>query len=252
MAALTSNFDECHKQIMTLLPEMKTTGKATPDQCEELEKQFEQLILLVQTEEVEEDEMEDLAEILQEVKEYFSCVLNEQEDLLQTVKELKVEIQSQKDNLKSLEEKYQILEKKIDSFRSGLIAGQLINCFEKEAAKKILEGTGESEEDATLSEIDELLQGRESYYLPEILQTQEQKETVKENWRRFNTDHGFSKKDYRHMYKLRRQRNETAHPHMGIKEAQEQFQKMTMNTEKDRRICMEVLKAMEKLGIATI
>ena len=104
MATIAQDFEDCHRKIMAILPGLKATGRATSEQCQELESQFDYLVLLVLSQEIEAIEMEEIAKLLQEFKEVLPSVLKQNEQLGQSVSNLQSKIQK--------------LEKEFDSFKT--------------------------------------------------------------------------------------------------------------------------------------
>ena len=85
---MAMNIAEFNRQVMSNLSKIKETGKALPDQCEKLQKLFDNLILAIPSSVIEEAEIEKIRELLQGVKEVLSCVLNENDRLTQKVADL--------------------------------------------------------------------------------------------------------------------------------------------------------------------
>ena len=93
-----------------------------------------------------EAEVGNLAAILREVKELLTCVLNQKEEI---------------------ETKYERLEKELDSFKTSLIAGQIVSSFERAVAQRILRETKqESNCIVTLHQIEDILDNKKSHFLP--------------------------------------------------------------------------------------
>ena len=239
MAAMVQDFKDCHRKIMAIIPEMKVTRRATLDQCKELEKQLEDMIVLVQTEEMVKREK--IAEVLQQVKELLTCVLNQQEDLYQTVKELKI--------------KCERLGKELDSFKTSLIAGQIVSSFERAVAQRILKDTKQENNCiVTLYQIEDILENNKSRFLPKILETPKEKDKVASNWEALDKCYGLSEDHYSCIQQLKRCRNTTAHPSMTIQEAQGHLKTVKNSSlrTQERDMCIEMLEVMRRMGVANI
>ena len=234
MATMVQGFKDCHRKIMAIIPKMKAAKKATPDQRQELEKQLEDMIVLVQTEEVKEAEMEKVAAVLQEVKELLICVLDQQQEI---------------------ETKYERLAKEFNSFKTSLIAGQIVSSFERAVAQRILKDTKQENNCiVTLYQIEDILDNKKSRFLPKILETPKEKDKVASNWEALDKCYGLSEDHYSCIQQLKRCRNKTAHPLMTIQEAHKHLRtvkKSSLHTQ-ERDMCIEMLEVMRRMGVANI
>ena len=100
-----------------------------------MESQFDYLALLVLSQEIEVIEMEEIAKLLQEFKEVLPSVLKQNEQLGQSVS--------------NLQSKIRRLEKEFDSFKTSLIAGQIVSSFERAVVQKILQESAEKDKNRT-------------------------------------------------------------------------------------------------------
>ena len=177
----TQDFEECRRKIMAILPGLKATGRATSEQCQELESLFDYLVLLVLSQEIEAiAAMEVIAKLLQEFKEVLS-IAQEQNELL-------------RQSISNVQSKIRKLEKEFESLKTNLIVGQIVSSFERVVAQKILEESAEKAKNrtVTLHQIVDILKNRKSFLLPEILQTQNEKDKVLHNWDNLNKYYGLT------------------------------------------------------------
>ncbi len=247
MAIMVQNIEDCQSKLMSILPKMKETGKAPLDQCEELETMFDDLILAIQSSEVEETEMEDIAELLQEVKEVLSCVLNQNEDLAQKVGKLESELECiKKEQERNKEE--------LTSLRSELVTGQIASCFEREIVKAVLDGVKQTDKILAIGQLEDIIRNKTSRQLPPILKTAKQRRQANDNWNKIDKKYSLSHDHYSRVPHLKFQRNLKAHPEMTIKKAMEflKSKESTSIAEDDRKICIDMLEVLTKMGVPDI
>ncbi len=106
-------------------------------------------------------------------------------------------------------------------------------------------------QNVTLPQIDKILHKVQSSYLPKILEEDEQKKQVQDNWVKFAQKHEVTYAHLDCIKKLKVQRIKKAHPHLKIHEAKKEIRTASLD-ENDRRICMELLTKMENMGIRTM
>ncbi len=226
-----------HKMDQSVLPEIIKTGTATPSQCAELETEFDLVSLDIQSIEEIED-IEEIAEWLQAIKEALIPVLKQHNTLTQSVDKLQAEVER--------------LKKEVASLKNELLEGQIVSCFERKMVTEILTGVVElPTQKVTLRELEKILNNDPSWFLPEILETKEQKEQVKVNWKNFAQKHQINNSHFKCIKDLKKQRNKKAHPNLPINEAKKKLRAANLD-ENDRKMCMEMLETMEKMGIRTI
>ncbi len=232
----------------SVLPDIKNTGKATPHQIEQLEKECDQVILSVQS---TEPEIEKIARWLQEIKEVLSSVLKLNNSLTQKVAKLQSKLERVEEELADVKSHLLTVEDELAYIKSDLLTGQIVSCFERKIVEAILKGVEQTDQTVTINQLEKILNNQMSHSLPKILKTDEKKKQLRENWSRFNEIHKLDDQYYACIDKLKYQRNKTAHPNLHINEAKKKLRAASLD-ENDRRICMEMLKKMENMGTCTI
>ncbi len=169
----------------SVLPDIKNTGKATPHQCEQLEEECDQAILVVQSTELKETEIEQIARWLQEIKEVLSSVLKQNNSLTQKIAKLQSKLECVEKQLERVEEELADVKSHLITvkdelgqlvyIKSDLLTGQIVGCFEKKIVEAIFKGVEQTDQTVTINQLEKILNNQMSHSLPKILKTDEKK-----------------------------------------------------------------------------
>ncbi len=237
--------DSFRKITAEIIPKLKN-GITSPEIQQELMDEFECVILLVQTEEPAVI-IEQVAAMIEEIKELTSVLLNENDELKHKVKELQSlvarhekEIKTMKDNICTLE--------------GSMIMGQVMSCLERKMVAAILKGTPaeKTTTNITLKQIEKILHGENGRFLPQILKNKEEKAIAKSNWDSLDSDYQLTNSMYPQLEFLKTIRNGIAHPKLTTEEAEDAIKGDAQITCEERNACMQALNTLKKMGVTYI
>ncbi len=269
----TMAVENIERDIKTIVSNMKKTRKVLPFQFEELERLLDRLFLVVKNRKVHIDSEEtSIAECILGIKEALRCALNEtddikkntgriEEELTHKIAKLESELECMKkeqertkSELECIKKQKERTEEELTSLKSELVTGQIASCFEREIVKAVLDGVEETDQKVAIWQLEDRISNKKSRQLPPILETEEQRRQANDNWNKIDEKYSLRHDYYSSVPHLKTQRNLTAHPKMTIKDAMEFLKSKESSNiaEKDRKICIDMLEVLTKMGVPDI
>ena len=189
--------------------------------------------------------IEDVASMIEEIKELTGVMLNENDEIKHKVKELQSVVVRHEKDIKELNDRMSTLE-------GFMIMGQVMSCLERKIVTAILKGTPAERETTyiTLNQIEKLLCGKMgSRFLPKILMKKEEKVIAESNRESFDSKYHLDNSLYFQLERLKTNQNG---PRLTTKEAEDAIKKDSRITSDERKACMQALNTLKKLEVTYI
>ena len=149
--------------------------------------------------------MDELATIVDALKEPIKCLFNDMDDLKKQLKE-------QKEIVKELSEEW----KKLKKFEEDLLIGQMVSIIEKEMVKYILKDAEIEIDYITIKNLSDALNGRTTPYSKGMFKSRKQEMKANENWARLDDVLNLDSQVYCAIDSFKQNRNYKAHPKLKV------------------------------------
>ena len=186
-----------------------------------------------------------LSNILDSLTIHIQCDDNAAEQVARIIQDIKEPIHSLFQRVDTLEKEMEEMKRKWESLKTledSLLMGQLAFTLERELVEKFLEGTGISPKHVTIEQIFIALGKETDYMLP---LTPEQKDIINASWKELERKYQLDHTLYRTITALKRNRNFEAHPR--IENISTRLSdKVSPSDKEDVKKMLEILKKIQK------
>lgn len=260
-------FENCWERLTKeIIPNLKR-GNTSQKIIKKLEKELDSIVIIVQR--VRVIDREGIARLVQEIRELLPCILNQHDEMkqkLETLEErvstlestLDAQISAHRAEVSTLNATFNArisaLEEDNKALKTILLTGQIASCLEKHMVRIILEGTGSGSPKVTFREIERILEGKKSHYLPNILQEKEDRERVEKNWEELNNQYGLDHNFYAWVGELKDERNSFAHrdSKLQLTEAEDRINSSDFLSDTVKEMCWKMLFILNNLKVKNL
>ena len=229
------------------VPKLKNGDVSPVPTRTELMEKLDRAIMLLQT--GKPITSQEIAAVITQIRESIGLVFDENDDLKFKLEALKKLVTTHETKIQTLTKDIAKLQRDIAFYKNSMIMGQVMSCLERKMVKEILTGTTVATS-LTLYQIEQLLEGKKSRFLPDILA--EDREIVATNWNSLDRKYGFTKNLYSQLLSIKDNRNDIAHPGMTVDTAATMIIGNPNISNDEQAACKQALDTLKRMNVTTI